>query len=103
MPQVRIAAALPFPVRVNPMPYQVESGDIGWTMTFERVQRETLDERLGISGANDVDFAEDRDGQLAYSRVTAEADLAGSDESILHEFLAALNLFIGYVRDTSGQ
>ncbi len=77
MPDVRIAASLPFPLRVNPTPYQIAAGNATWSLTVERVAREYPDERIAEPGT-DMDLLVDRAGQLAYSRVTGEASLSMS-------------------------
>src|SRR5215217_2635201 len=80
--EVTISAALPYPLRVNPTPYQVQYRESTWRLTFERVQRATPDERVAAPGST-VDLAEDREGQLAYSRVRAEAILDTNDRSAM--------------------
>ncbi len=102
MPDVRIAASLPFPLRVNPTPYQIAAGGTIWSLSVERVPREYPDERIAGPGT-DMDLLVDRGGQLAYSRVTGEASLDANSRPPLHSFLDALNLLIRHVRDVFGE
>lgn len=103
MSRVTIRATLPFPVRVEPTPYDIKYGEVVWRLTFERVQRENPDERIAVKGTQNIDLQVDRSGQLAYSRVTAETSLNSADESVLQLFLGALNFFISHARDVLGE
>lgn len=102
MPEFTIVASIPFPLRVNPTPYQITTGAETWSLHIERVQREHPDERIAESGTN-VDLLVDRIGQLAYSRVTGSASLEEDGRSVLGSFLGALNALIRHVRDVFGE
>src|SRR5919202_1066927 len=55
MPVVRVLAALPFPLRVDPAPYVLTDGNgAEWALTIERVEREHPDERLVGSGTRNI-------------------------------------------------
>lgn len=94
---VTISASLPFPVRVNADPYQIDLDGTVWILTFERIQRTNPDERIAGAGTT-VDLEQDRHGQLAYSRVTGRASIDDLQEP-LPMFLAALNRLILHFRD----
>ncbi len=102
MPGFRIVASLPFPLRVNPSPYQIATAAAIWSLSVERVPRETPDERITGPGTN-ADLLVDRAGQLAYSRVTGSATIEGDGRSALNSFLGALNVLILHVRDVFGE
>ncbi len=102
MPDVSIVAALPFPLRVDPTPYQIAGGRTTWSLRVERVPREHPDERIAGPGTN-MDLLVDRSGQLAYSRVTGQAALDAASPPPLYSFLDALNLLILHVRDVFGE
>lgn len=102
MPEFKLVASLPFPLRVNPRPYQIATATTTWLVSIERVPREHPDERIVGLGTN-VDLLVDRAGQLAYSRVTGSATFEGDGRSALNSFLGALNTLIRHVRDVFGE
>src|SRR5207249_330748 len=101
MPEFRIVASLPFPLRVNPTPYQIATAAATWSVSVERVPREHPDERIAGPGTN-ADLLVDRGGQLSYSRVTGRATLDSDGRAALNSFLGALNVLILHVRDVFG-
>ena|SRR5947209_660755 len=102
MPVVRVLAALPFPLRVDPAPYVLTDGNgAEWELTIERVEREHPDERLVGPETRNADLAVDRHGQLAFSRATGTAyiDGAATEAELVHSFLEVLNALIELTRD----
>jgi hypothetical protein len=92
-----VAASLPFPVRVRATPYVVKVGGVAWSLRFDRIQRSVPDERVAGPGTT-ADLEHDRHGQLAFSKVTGDAELEAGSEPV-RSFLGALNLFITIFRD----
>ncbi len=48
MHTVTVSAALPFPLRAGPNPYEIDSERVTGELTVERVQRERPDERMSL-------------------------------------------------------
>lgn len=108
MGHVVVSASLPFPIRVSSSPYEVRDGPRVWRITVERVARVHPDERL-LESAAGVDLRVDRLGQVAFSLIVGETDIAEEADFLLTQkdvliagFRQAVNVLIAHVRDTLG-
>jgi hypothetical protein len=99
MHTVTIRAALPFPLRVNDAPYEVETFGAKWTITVNRVAQSTPDDRIAGKDSTNFDLQVDRFGAVAYSNVVGVASLLTVDQEVVGSFVSALNILIAYARD----
>jgi len=97
--KIEVAAALPFPLRVGSEPYLVENQGIIWTLVFERIQKQPVDERIAHLLMGEADLAQDRSGLATYSKVSGRCEAEMEPELALRSFVQVINILIVQARD----
>ncbi len=97
---------LPFAVHISSKPLNVDVEGVKCVLRFDKVQRDSVDPRLGIEG--NFDLLEDRFGWVRYSKASISIPLsqpppglAGTrtEEWLVGIAISAVNVFLGHYRD----